>query len=478
MESGEVRKVVRPTGKADREEARGAGGLLEWANRFAEDFVPVRCRDNAELTRRARLVIKFSFLGLISGALYAAFFLFVEHFFGAAIIVVCSLGFILVPFTLKRTGALDFCGNVLAGIMTVGFTALCGVEGGMHGHALAWLASVPLCALLLVGKHAAKIWVIVSFMASAGMIALGLLGVALPKTYPPEWDGLISALGYLGLIPFMFLLGMSFETGRETAFGKMQEALKELEASNKELHRLNEEKTEFMSIAAHDLKNPLTIIIGNAELIRSARNPGKLPQLVENILVSGTRMYDLIKNLLDNNAIEEGRYRLKTERCDLGALVVRCLEANYFNATRKDIELQLTKADEVWIKVDEEATLQVLDNLVSNAVKYSQLNTMVKVQVAVEAGQATVSVRDDGPGLSVEDQKMLFRKFTRLTAKPTNGESSNGLGLSIVKRLAEGMGGSIECQSVLGQGATFRLKLPLWDKEPSQKREAVLEVAE
>jgi signal transduction histidine kinase len=129
------------------------------------------------------------------------------------------------------------------------------------------------------------------------------------------------------------------------------------------------------------------------------------------------------------------------------------------------------------IKADEVATLQILDNLVSNALKYSQPTTVVEVTAAQENGWAIVMVKDQGPGLSEADQKMLFRKFTRLTAKPTHGESSNGLGLSIVKRLAEGMGGSIECRSVLGQGATFRLKLPRWEKEPAKKVETMVEVA-
>jgi signal transduction histidine kinase len=352
------------------------------------------------------------------------------------------------------------------------------VEGGMHGHALAWLASIPLCALLLVGKQAAKVWVIVSFMASAGMIAMGLLGIALPKTYPPEWDGLITAFGYLGLIPFMFLLGMSFETSREAAFSKMQAALKELEASNKELIRLNQEKSEFMGIAAHDLKNPLTIIIGNAEMIGRARNPGMLAQLVDNIRLSGTRMYELIKNLLDANAIEEGKFKLQIERCDLCALVERSLEGNHFAATRKGIQILITKPEHAWAKVDEAAVSQVLDNLVSNAVKYSMPNSSVEVRVDVMGSQVSVAVKDEGPGLSEEDQTKLFQKFTRLSAKPTDGESSNGLGLSIVKKLVEGMAGRVECRSVLGQGATFAVTLPAWPTESASEAKAILAVTE
>lgn len=457
---------AREPGEENRSRSSVLGHMVGLVRSFVHGFVPAACEEDPEALRRARLITRFAFLGVVSGALYAAFFMLVEHYFGAAIIVGCTMVFALVPYLLKRTQNLDLAGNILSGVMVAGFTGLGGVEGGMHGHALAWLASIPLCALLLVGKQAAKVWVIVSFMASAGMIAMGLLDIALPKTYPPEWDGLITAFGYLGLIPFMFLLGMSFETSREAAFGKMQEALKKVEASNKELVRLNEEKSEFMGIAAHDLKNPLTVIIGNAEMIGRARNPGMVAQLVDNIRISGTRMYDLIKNLLDANAIEEGKFRLKFERHDLCAMVAQSLEDNYFSANRKGIQIQVTKPERLWVRADADAMLQILDNLISNAVKYSVPNTLVEVRVEMNGKGAMVAVKDEGPGLSEEDQAKLFQKFSRLTPKPTDGESSNGLGLSIVKKLTEAMEGTVECRSVLGAGTTFTVKLPVWGEEP------------
>jgi len=465
---------VNKPGSENRSRSSVLGHLVGVVWFFVHGFVPASCEENPEALRRARLITRFAFLGVVSGALYAMFFMLVEHFYGVAIIVASTMVFAIVPYLLKRTGNMDLAGNLLAGVMVAGFTGLGGVEGGMHGHALAWLASIPLCALLLVGKQSAKVWVIVSFMASAGMIAMGLLGIALPKTYPDEWDGLITAIGYLGLIPFMFLLGMSFETSREAAFGKMQEALKKLEASNLELVRLNEEKSEFMGIAAHDLKNPLTVIIGNAEMIGRARNPGMVAQLVDNIRISGTRMYDLIKNLLDANAIEEGKFRLKLERCDLAKLVCRSLEDNYFAATRKGIEIRVSKPESAFIRADEAAMLQILDNLISNAVKYSVPNTLVEVRVEVADGVGLVAVKDEGPGLSEEDQGKLFQKFTRLTARPTDGESSNGLGLSIVKMLVEAMAGTVSCQSVLGQGATFSVKLPAWKEGGTDQPEVSL----
>jgi signal transduction histidine kinase len=116
----------------------------------------------------------------------------------------------------------------------------------------------------------------------------------------------------------------------------------------------------------------------------------------------------------------------------------------------------------LWAQADRAATLQILDNLVSNAIKYSPPNTTVHVHALPERSFILVNVRDEGPGISEADQKKMFRKFTRLSARPTGGESSTGLGLAIVKKLAEAMSGSIQCHSSLGSGSTFALRLPVW----------------
>ena len=117
-------------------------------------------------------------------------------------------------------------------------------------------------------------------------------------------------------------------------------------------------------------------------------------------------------------------------------------------------------SDTLWVNADRAGTMQVFDNLISNALKFSPPQTTVYVHTYPENGFVLVSVRDEGPGINAEDQKKMFGKFCRLTARPTGGESSNGLGLSIVKRLVDAMGGSIQCQSTPGMGTTFMVRLP------------------
>lgn len=432
----------------------------------AERFVPESCLRNPELSRRARLVARFGILGAIFGSAFGLFYAVAGHYWGAGIVIACSGGFAAIPWVLRRSQSIPVAGHTLCAILILGFTALCGCEGGPNGHAIAWLVSVPLCALLLVGRQSAGLWAVLSFGAGAGVVIANMAGIPMKPTYEAAWHPVINAAGYLALILFMFFLGAIFEGGRERAFARMKEANARLATFNDQLARLNQEKNEFLGIAAHDLKNPLTVIIGSAELLKlNDLPPAQASKMATQIVSAGQRMVHLIKDLLDANAIEQGKFTSNIQRCDLRALATECVANNQPHATRKAIVICTEEGSPVWGRVDRNATMQILDNLISNAVKFSPSKSTVLVQVSAENGHVAINVTDQGPGLSEDDQKKLFGKFARLTAQPTGGESSTGLGLSIVKKLAEAMAGMVLCRSVPGAGATFVLRLPEWDEE-------------
>jgi signal transduction histidine kinase len=450
------------------------GLLRAFMRKFNERFgawtdspIPPELLADPETARRARLITRFGVLGSIFGINYAVFYLAIGHHWGSAIVLACSCGVMLTPYLMRWRKSVELAGNFLSMTLTLGFSALCFVEGGIHGHAIAWLVSVPLCALLLIGERAGSRWAVVAFAAAAVIAGLDLAGVKLPVGYDPRWSSIVSSAGYLGLVLFMLILGLIFESVRARASAKMQEALAELAASNERLVHLNNEKNEFLGIAAHDLKNPLTVIAGSAQLVPMTKDQKQITKLAGNIVSAAMRMHKLITDLLDANAIEEGKYLSNIERCDLSELAQQCVENNQPAAGRKQISFRVGTSEGVFAKADRAATLQILDNLISNALKYSPPNTTVHVHTLPEKEHVLVTVRDEGPGISEEDQKRLFRKFTRLSARPTGGESSTGLGLAIVKRLAESMGGTVQCRSVLGSGSTFALRLPLWAGEGS-----------
>lgn len=241
-----------------------------------------------------------------------------------------------------------------------------------------------------------------------------------------------------------------------------------VEKRTRELVTLNNEKNEFLGIAAHDLKNPLSGILSSAEILERYYGGEEQTKRYVNMIVSASeQMLDIIENLLDVNKIESGL--LKVHIIPISLEVVAAVVEDYQQrATSKGIILRYhTAPDEPvpTVLADEQALWQVMDNLVSNAVKYSPHWKSVNVRVLSRTDEegkrfGRVEIQDEGPGISETDMHKLFDKFTRLSAQPTGGENSTGLGLSIVKKLVELQQGQVWCESELGKGATFIVEFP------------------
>jgi two-component system sensor histidine kinase/response regulator len=238
----------------------------------------------------------------------------------------------------------------------------------------------------------------------------------------------------------------------------------ELKHARQRLREMNDEKNEFMGIAAHDLRNPLNVVKGYIEEMRedSAMAHEERADLLDRVHAATKRMVEMVQNLLDANRIERGELRLNLAPTELSTLVGGVVESQRPLAAAKQQSILLEGVDESWpVLVDPSVMVQVLENLISNAIKYSPVGKKILVSLSKEGSAVRCAVRDEGPGLSEEDQKKLFGKFARLSAKPTGGEHSTGLGLSIVKKMVEAMNGKVWCESELGKGATFVVQLPL-----------------
>jgi signal transduction histidine kinase len=224
-----------------------------------------------------------------------------------------------------------------------------------------------------------------------------------------------------------------------------------------ELSRLNEEKNEFMGIAAHDLRSPLNAVKGYSEMVLEDPALGREnAELINRIQVAAVRMVEMVQNLLDANRIERGEMKLNLAPTDLAGAVAAVLETQRPHVAAKQQTLHWqNEAATALVMADSTVFTQVVENLVSNAVKYSPPGKNIIVRLKKHARGVRVEVQDEGPGLSTEDQKKLFGKFARLSAKPTGGEHSTGLGLSIVKKMVDAMNGKVWCESELGHGATF-----------------------
>ena len=241
----------------------------------------------------------------------------------------------------------------------------------------------------------------------------------------------------------------------------------ELRDARDRLTHLNVEKSRFMNMAAHDLKNPLNTVSGFAQLLaadRPAAPPGEVRRYAGIIHEHAGRMHRLIINLLDAQAVEEGVAKLPLEPCDFAALTAAVAENFQPAAAAKRITMTGPAAGAVTVLANRDALTRVLENLLSNAVKFAPAGGTVAValETAPGTGRARVMVSDDGPGLSAADRERLFQPFERGSARPTGAESSHGLGLFTARRLAEEQGGSVQAvvPGPLG-GACFAVELPL-----------------
>jgi two-component system sensor histidine kinase/response regulator len=245
----------------------------------------------------------------------------------------------------------------------------------------------------------------------------------------------------------------------------------ELKQARERLREMNNEKNEFMGMAAHDLRNPLGAVRGYTELLleEEGMDRAEQVQLLRRIHDATERMATMVQDLLDTNRIERGEMKFNLVSTELVALISSVVETQRPRATGKQQTIHLqTDAAAVRVTVDPMVMVQVLENLMSNAVKYSPPGKNIFVRLRRTPESVRIEVRDEGPGLSAEDQKKLFGKFARLSAKPTGGEHSTGLGLSIVKKMVEAMNGKVWCESEPGKGATFIVAFPI-DTSQEQK---------
>jgi len=233
-----------------------------------------------------------------------------------------------------------------------------------------------------------------------------------------------------------------------------------------EMRRLNESKNEFVGIAAHDLRTPLGAIAGWVTVVIDRLDSDhfdreRVLSQLRLVKTAAEHMEKLIRNLLDLSAIESGKLELERRGEDLRVLIEESLSAHRDAAEKKQIRLVMEQPEVLpQVVVDRERIAEVANNLVSNGVKYTHPGGEVHVGFEVADGEVITHVRDTGQGLSEEDLKTIFRTFRRLSARPTGGESSTGLGLTIVKRLVEIHGGRVWVSSEKGKGSTFSFSLP------------------
>ena len=220
----------------------------------------------------------------------------------------------------------------------------------------------------------------------------------------------------------------------------------------------NELKSRFLQIVAHDLRNPLNNIMQLAALLPEQERETR--RIISNTV---GEMREIIDGLLDAAELESGALKINVVEADLAELISGVMERNRPEVERKKQRLQVSASEPCVGVFDYGRIRQAVDNLVSNAIKFSPFGKTIFVTVRPMDHVMRVEVADEGPGLTAEDKKLLFERFRRLSARPTGGESSSGLGLSNARQLVELHGGRIGAESPVpgtGQGSLFWIELP------------------
>jgi signal transduction histidine kinase len=233
-----------------------------------------------------------------------------------------------------------------------------------------------------------------------------------------------------------------------------------------QLSKANADKDRFLGMCAHDLRNPLSSIRGLAELMDEDA-VGVLTteqhEIIQTIHGASQSMLQLVNELLDVATIEGGHLKLERHPTSITEIVERSVHLSNMEAAKKDSKVEMLRLDgDPMVDVDRNKMRQVVDNVISNAIKYSPKGSVVTVAIHADGGVAGFAVKDEGPGIPENERHMLFKDFGRLSAKPTGGEKSTGLGLAICRKIVEAHKGTIVVNNLPAGGAEFVVSVPLF----------------
>lgn len=242
----------------------------------------------------------------------------------------------------------------------------------------------------------------------------------------------------------------------------------ELEEKNELLEKRNQEKDTILAVVAHDLRNPISAVISIVEMLEHADAGEEMTEWLSAVSSSLDSMMEITDTILEKQQMDRRKIPIKWEQVCIETMIRIMMHRYKVAAEQKGVVLEVERLCEspISIMTDKHLLSRCLENLLSNAVKYSSSGSQVRVSYGREPAGLIISVADQGPGLRPDEMERLYQEFSRLSPRPTAGEPSIGIGLAIVKRFIETLGGSVTCQSEVGSGSTFTLRLPCWGNAP------------
>lgn len=451
-----------------------------------EDFlIAERHRHDLILYYHYKLLLNASLFTSLFSLLYLFVSLFIGFKQGVYLMMFNVAGFVLLPLLMRTRASIVALGNLYVSIGTLAVVVIIYFSGGIHSPVFPWLIAPPMLALLLVNRLYSFIWTGVVLTCLILFVVAERNAIPLPSNFIQEYKLFFILLSSSGIILIVVLITQIFEQNTMRALTALQQSKEELALQNEEilekneiltsqreellttseqLKELNDKKDYLMEILAHDLKSPMANIQALTTLIKADKYSfdSEEKHILGLVVDTAKKAQTLIQRILNSENLENIIYNLKLETEDVSAILQRVIDDIREPANSKNIRINLEAKKEEDFKalVDVVFLTQVFENLLTNAIKFSQSGkqifiTMHKFELTIRA-----EVRDEGPGIHPDDMQLLFRKYQKLRNKPTAGESSTGLGLSIVKHYVELLKGKVWCESRPGEGASFIVELP------------------
>lgn len=420
--------------------------------------------------RRARLFVRACLLTSLFSNAYVWLSVYFEYEKGVQFMIFNVVGFILLALLSKTKIPISILGNIYVAVGAVAVYVLTYFSGGIWSAIYPWIISVPVLALLVVNRISGLAWGGISYLVMQWFGMLALNGEQLPVEYNPEMKTAWFVSVLPGLLLIVLFIAYVFEDIQRRALSELEKKNKILEEQKEtisvqsvDLRKHIEDKEYIIRILAHDLKNPLSNITSLIHLMATEEDPELRDKYVDMISQSSEKSQHLINSVLEMELTDQENLKINWEEIDLKEMLRDMVEQMEIRAHKKEIELILEDSNiqHATVKGDRTYMPLIFENFISNALKFSEYNTQVRIFIENQEGKVQVKITDQGPGIKEEERQNLFKKFSKLSARPTDGESSSGLGLSLVKRYAELLQGRVWYEGEFGVGSTFGVEFPL-----------------